>query len=199
MNDNLFFKSAKKHGKSFVLPLSVKNLNEILNGELPTSEESYRLISLSGGLASITFIKYIAEKSKIEELTASTLRIGEKQFNYLLQMRNTNMLGKASFFVSTMQRDLDKQNANKNSRKKYNYYKRYKEQCKKNGWNNYVLNNHAKIILMKTKNDYFVLETSSNLNENPKIEQYCLSNDKSIYDFYYFDVFEKLKSVSDTS
>ena len=50
----------------------------------------------------------------------------------------------------------------------------------------------AKVYLMKTeKQNYFVLETSSNLNENPKMEQFILSNDQMLYDFYY-NLFDNL-------
>lgn len=45
---------------------------------------------------------------------------------------------------------------------------------------------------MRTSENYYVLETSSNLNENPKIEQYSFENNKELYLFYY-EFFEKLK------
>ena len=47
---------------------------------------------------------------------------------------------------------------------------------------------------MRTKENYYVLETSSNLNENPKIEQYSFENSKELYDFYY-DFFDKLEEA----
>ena len=45
-------------------------------------------------------------------------------------------------------------------------------------------NNHSKIILAKTKHNFYVIETSSNLNENPKIEQFNFENSKRLYEFY---------------
>ena len=38
---------------------------------------------------------------------------------------------------------------------------------------------------MDTELGKFVLETSSNLNENPKIEQFSFEKDEKLYDFYY--------------
>jgi hypothetical protein len=74
----------------------------------------------------------------------------------------------------------------------YNYFDKIAQTCELNGWDVYVINNHSKIILMKTESNYYVLETSSNLNENPKIEQYSFENNKELYDFYYA-FFEILK------
>lgn len=185
ISDNIATEIRKRNKKSFILPTSVKELNQLLNGALPEDD-----VSLNGGLASITFIKYVADRFKIEELTASTLRIGEKQFRYLVAMKNAGKLDKARFFVSTMQKELDTRNIQ--ARKKYNYFSYYEKSCEKAGWKNIVVNNHSKIILMRTEKHHFVLETSSNLNENPKIEQYSFSDDKELYDFYYgfFDELE---------
>lgn len=47
---------------------------------------------------------------------------------------------------------------------------------------------------MKTKNNYYVVETSSNLNENPQIEQFTFENDKDLYEFYY-DIFKVIMEV----
>nr|DAI82559.1 MAG TPA: hypothetical protein [Caudoviricetes sp.] len=37
---------------------------------------------------------------------------------------------------------------------------------------------------MKTEKNFYVVETSSNLNENPKMEQFSFENDKSLFDWY---------------
>lgn len=189
ISDNVATKIRKRSKKSFILPTSVKELNQLLNGALP-EEDVFKIISLNGGLASITFIKYVADRFDIQELTASTLRIGEKQFRYLIALKNAGKLDKARFFVSTMQKELDTRNVN--ARKQYNYYNYYARSCEKAEWKNIIVNNHSKIILMRTEKHYFVLETSSNLNENPKIEQYSFSDDKELYEFYYgfFDELE---------
>ena len=58
-----------------------------LIGTPPDTETVYKLVSFSGGFASVSFIKAVADAEIIEELTASTLRIGEKQFEYLAALR----------------------------------------------------------------------------------------------------------------
>ena len=56
--------------------------------------------------------------------------------------------------------------------------------AKKNNWLIMVKNNHSKILLFDTESGKFVLETSSNLNENPKMEQFSFYKDEEMYNFY---------------
>ena len=161
---------------------------EQLAGNLPTEDECFKFISLDGGFCSVNFIKHVANKEIIEELTASTLRIGEKQFIYLSNLCKTGKLKKAAFFIGSIMKEDIKSD-------KYDYYTKFFEISKQYGWESFVVNNHSKIILMRTANNHYVLETSSNLNDNPKIEQYSFENSKELYDFYY-DFFQVLKNVN---
>ena len=178
--EGLIQRVKSKHRRMFEIGKSIKTLDMILDGCLPSRDECVKLISLDGGFASINFICLVAVKETILELTASTLRVGEKQFEHLTTMNESGKLLKASFFIgSIMKEDVKLVN------KRYDYYTKFKQACKNNNWEFVVINNHSKIILMKTENNYYVLETSSNLNENPKIEQYSFENDKELYNFYY--------------
>lgn len=190
--DGLAMKIKSKKRRYFIVQKSITDLKTILNNELPDTNNCFKLISYSGGFASISFICYVAENEKILELTASTLRIGEKQFNKLSELHDEDKLAMASFFIGSIMQEDDKES----KLEKYNYYSRLLGVCKKNGWENTVVNNHSKIILMRTENNYYILETSSNLNENPKIEQFSFENDNRLYDFYY-NFFNCLKGGED--
>jgi hypothetical protein len=52
-----------------------------------------------------------------------------------------------------------------------------------------VFRNHAKIIAGYGEKFYFAIESSANINTNPRAENTCLTISKGIYDFYkeYFD------------
>lgn len=171
----------------FVMSKSVNDLNNLMGGNLPDNKSIYKFISVSGGFSSVSFIKYVADREPILELTASTLRVGEKQFNYISSLQKSKKLFSARFFVGSIMKD----GASKN---KYDYFKRFEQICDQNGWKRIVINNHSKILLMRTERNFYVLETSSNLNENPKIEQYSFENSKDLYDFYYnfFDILEEV-------
>lgn len=76
--------------------------------------------------------------------------------------------------------------------KRYKYYEDFKSLCDTNGWTYSVVNNHSKIMLFDTDVGKFVIETSSNLNENPKIEQFGFEKDEELFEFYK-QVFENWK------
>lgn len=48
------------------------------------------------------------------------------------------------------------------------------------------LENHAKVVLLgnRASDDWLVIEGSANFTANPRIEQYCIVNDRSVYDFH---------------
>ena len=187
--EGLIQRVKSKQKKFFEISKSIISLDAILSQCLPAENECIKLISFDGGFASISFISLVARKETIMELTASTLRIGEKQFMHLAKLSQAGKLNKATFFLSALMK-TDKKRIDK-----YNYYSKFEEICKINNWDRVVVNNHSKIILMRTQDNYYVLETSSNLNENPKIEQYSFENDKVVYDFYY-NFFKILKGVN---
>lgn len=187
MINDIAFKKLKSRGKKkFNLFKSVSDIKRITDGMLPSDGEIYKFISMTGGLSSITFITWVAQTKIIDELTVSTLRVGEGQFRELARLANAGKLKKARYFVSSMQAEID------GKAKKYNYFKHIQDIAQKCDWKAIVVNNHSKIILIRTQDDFYVLETSSNLNENPKIEQHSFANDKELYDFYY-DFFDRLE------
>ena len=149
---------------------------ESIMPELPENEV-FKLIS-NGGFSSIGFIKVLADKAVINQLSASTLRIGKKHLAVLDNLHTQNRLKNARFIVgSIMKNDSD-------YGKKFGYYDNLEEICNKNGWQIGVLNNHSKILLFDTDAGKYVLETSSNLNENPNIEQFSFEKNAELYDFY---------------
>ena len=48
------------------------------------------------------------------------------------------------------------------------------------------LENHAKVTLLANHKtgDYLTVEGSANYTANPRIEQYCITNDRTVYDFH---------------
>lgn len=168
--------------RNFVLATSAKQLDKITGGQPPGPGECLKFISLHGGVASISFIRWIADREPIEYLQASTLRIGPKQYAYLNGLAKSGGLKKARFITSGMQTEMD-------TKKGRNYAKEFMQIASRHGWEVAVANNHSKIILIQTTTAHYVLETSSNLNENPKVEQYSFENNPELYDFYssFFD------------
>lgn len=144
--------------------------------QLPENEV-YKMVS-DGRFSSISFVKYIADRTKIHEMYVSSFRIGRKELQLIDALHDTGRIGMCHFAVGTLME-------NDGSRgKKYHYYDDFKNVCDKNGWEYITVNNHSKILLFDTDTGKYVIETSSNLNENPKIEQFSFERDEGLYDFY---------------
>lgn len=164
-----------KKRKRFNIIKSERNLSEMMN-KLP-DEEVYKFIS-DGGFSSISFLIYVAKRTHINNFMASSFRIGKKELNMINRLFMAGKIDRCSFAVGTLMA-----NDNENEHK-YRYYENFKDLCERNGWKYYITNNHSKILLFDTIEGKFVLETSSNLNDNPKIEQFSFEKDEELFDFY---------------
>ena len=170
----LLLNSESKKREMFELGRGTRQLDALLKNP-PKQNQSFRMLSAKGGFSSINLIWFVAKKEPIKMLYASTLRIGKKQFEILRRLKNKGLLEKAFFLTSTMQKNLDRD---------YDYFQKIRQICKECNFELYTMNNHSKVILMKTASNYYVVETSSNLNENPKIEQFCFENDMRLFEWY---------------
>lgn len=180
--DAVIAKSQDGDRVKYVVGQSVKQV-ELLFERPPRAGETYRAISGKGGFTSCDLIMYLA-KNGVEELYASTLRVGVKQALAISNEKKLGRIKSASIVTSDMQQMLDSA--------KYDYYAQVCEIFEKAGIEMIAANNHAKVIIAKSGADYFVVETSSNLNENPKIEQFVVSNSEETYRFY-LDYFSALR------
>ena len=181
--DDFALNSKTKSRIIFDLVKSFKTLE--ISYTPPKENESLRLISPAGGWSSTSVILWINSFFKIEELIATTLRIGKKEMDAL----DSIDIPKATFIVAPISTETMRKNG-----KNYEYSEYIEQIAVKNGWKVNYINNHSKVILIKSKNKKFVIETSSNLNENPKIEQFIITQSVEIYD-YYIHVFKKLKMI----
>lgn len=66
----------------------------------------------------------------------------------------------------------------------YGYLEQITDIFNANGWTVNMYNNHSKVMLFDTDAGKFVIESSSNLNENPKVEQFRLEKSAKLFDFY---------------
>lgn len=145
--------------------------------ELPDDSSVFKLISY-GGFSSIGFVRFVADQTHIKRLTASSLRIGRKHIVSLDALREQKKLDEARFLVGSIMKNDSELG------KSYGYYDALREICDKNGWTYAVKTNHSKIILFDTEQGKFILETSSNLNENPNMEHFSFEKSEELYDCY---------------
>lgn len=148
--------------------------------ELPGEGESLRAISYAGGFSSCSVVLWVAGKTKIDRLHISTLRVGKKEISAMEQLHEDGKLGGAHFVLSGLNRENDK---------KYDYDGYFRDICTRNGFSWTYAKNHSKVILCDTRAGKFTIETSSNFNENPKIEQFCITRSVDVYNFYLAGLF----------
>lgn len=170
----------KRKQKRFNIIQGKRQIEEYMN-RLPGDFECFKFLS-DGGFSSICFILFVSEQAKIRELNVSTFRVGKKEVQLLNALHEKGKLDKVNFICM----NLMKEDA---STAKYGYYNVLDYICKKNGWGLDTKRNHSKVILFDTDKGKFVIETSSNLNENPKIEQFSFEKDAELYDFYKRELF----------
>lgn len=178
----LVLKLKSKKRQALNVSRETKQIGALIE-EPPTTDQCYKLVSV-GGFSSIGIIKYIAMREGIEDLYVSTFRIGKPHFEALQNLHKRGKLKRATFITSLKQAGID-------SAISIDYYAIISEECRKLGWNIKAYNNHSKIILMRTNKNYYVVETSSNLSENPKMEQFSWENDKQLYEWYE-EIFKEL-------
>ncbi|MEG1185703.1 MAG: hypothetical protein RSD63_08735 [Eubacterium sp.] len=151
-------------------------LEEIMP-ELPEDDEVFKILS-NGGFSSIAFVKSVADKTRIDEMLATTLRVGRKHLEVIDVLYKNGAIGKVKFIIGSLMKNDSERGV------KYGYYDDLKKKCDENGWEISISNNHSKILLMDTKKGKFVLETSSNLNENPKMEQFSFEKSEELFNMY---------------
>ena len=146
--------------------------------------ESLRAISYAGGFSSCSVVLWIADRTKIRSMFASTLRVGKKEIDALADLHSAGRLDKAHFILSGLAK-----NNTAASGKDYRYTEYFEQVCMESGFSWKYAKNHSKVILLDADSGKYVVETSSNLNENPKIEQFCITCSEEVYEFYKAGLF----------
>ncbi len=149
----------------------LKSLEESLV-RLPTSEEIFFLQS-DNAFNAFTFIPFIAKHFPVKELYASTYSISRKVIDALIEMHDIGMIEQITLLISDsmIKRNpvvIDNLMAMITTRPNIKVLF---------AWS------HAKVCLLKTHEEHFIIEGSGNWSDNAHYEQYVLANSKGVYDF----------------
>ena len=142
---------------------------------LPKENQTFKMLSLRGGFSSLAIILRVAQSERIERMYCSTFRIGRRHFDRLRELKEEGMLGVCWFLTSKTQENTDRLSG-------YDYLDYIREN--RDEWKVKAIHNHSKVILMETRENWYVVETSSNLNENPQIEQFSFENDRELFNWH---------------
>jgi hypothetical protein len=139
---------------------------------IPTAEEFFFLQS-DTAFNAFTFIPLVAKIYPIKELHASTYSISRKVIDALIEMHDKGLIERITLLVSDSmikRNPIVIDNLMAMARSRPNVTVLY-------AWV------HAKVCLLQTQENYFVIEGSGNWSENAHYEQYVFANSKGLYDF----------------
>lgn len=139
---------------------------------IPTQEEFFFLQS-DTAFNAFTFIPLVAKVFPIKELHATTYSISRKVIDALIELHDIGMIERITLLISDsmIKRNpivIDNLMAMAQSRPNLTVLYAWV---------------HAKVCLMQTHENYFVVEGSGNWSENAHYEQYTFANSKGLYDF----------------
>jgi len=156
----------KRKVKRYVKPSNAKFIKDYI----PETNQSSFLL-MNGNCEFVDFInEFIKEVGEIKEIYLTTLGLNLYTFKVLnktLGNIKKNILV-STFFYSTDKHKVLKKMFNKNQLKGY-----------KIG----IFRNHTKMVLLKTKSDFYLFSGSANLKSSGNIEQFTIYNSKKLYNF----------------
>ena len=137
------------------------------------SEEEFFFLQSDTAFNAFTFIPLVAKVFSIKELHASTYSLSRKVIEALIEMHDKGQIERITLLVSDsmIKRNplvIDNLMAMASSRPNVTVLYAWV---------------HAKVCLLKTQDDFFVIEGSGNWSENAHYEQYTFANCKGLYDF----------------
>jgi hypothetical protein len=139
---------------------------------IPTTEEFFFLQS-DTAFNAFTFIPLVAKLYPIKELHASTYSLSRKVIDALIEMHDKGMIERITLLVSDSmikRNPLVIDNLMGMAKSRPNVSVLY-------AWV------HAKVCLLQTHENYYVIEGSGNWSENAHYEQYLFANSQGLYDF----------------
>lgn len=154
-----------------------ENLNTIFSdfGGLPGQGESYRVIS-NGGFDCVHYLDYFMEQlGDLDSLLIATWIINRENAKQIFDYFDNGRIKSGTLVLSNRTRQLRKQD--------WGYII---EGFKDRKWKIRIPNTHAKLFCAsnEAKQYYLTVEGSGNWNENKRIENYTITNDKDLFDFH---------------
>ena len=152
---------------------------DIINqcGGLPKSKEFIDVI-VNGQSNAGGFYEAIRDIwGKVEYLAIATWIINRDYINILFDDLESGKLNNMVFIISNRMGQLGKGHSPNFNVLKTKAIEHPRVEFR-------VCNSHAKVYCMTNNIDYITISGSGNWSENPRLENYCISNDKNRFDFH---------------
>lgn len=159
--------------KSKFLLKHYERLQKINDLDRPPSPEEFYFLQTDNSFNAFTFIPFVCEHESAKHLYASTYSISNKVVNALMELYDAGRIDQITLLISDsmIKRNpvtIDNLRSAASTRGNVNILFAWV---------------HAKVCIIETKNDHFVIEGSGNWSENAYYEQYLFANDKGLFNF----------------
>lgn len=139
---------------------------------LPTLEEFF-FLQTEKSFNAFTFIPFVCKYETIKHLYASTYSISNKVVQALMDLHDAGLVDEITLLISD---SMIKRNPT--------VIDNLRSVAASRGNINVLFTwVHAKVCIMKTKTNHYIVEGSGNWNDNAQYEQYIFANSKGLFDF----------------
>lgn len=148
----------------------------MLEETLPLTVEdgvSYHFIS-GGDIDSFSFLMWILRMQKVHRLLCSTWCIAKIDIEEFHRQIMMGRIGELNFYAGEILPNSFPEE-----------YAEICEVCKDSGGRVAVFRNHSKVMAGYGDKFSFVIESSANINTNPRTEQTCVTINRELVDFYF--------------
>ena len=146
-----------------------------LEKELPWHFEqgvSYHCISF-GDVDALTYMRVVVKQQRIKYALVSTWCMASEDIREIRSWIERGYIGRVDFYVGEIF--------------KASYYQQYEELqdlCKKLGGRVAICRNHSKVMVLIGERFDVIIESSANVNTNPRIEQCVITVDSELAHWY---------------
>ena len=139
-----------------------------------------------GDVDSLSYLAHLVKSARFDAVLISTWCMAMADIDLILHWLATGRVGRCDFYGGEILPGTYPDETDKLDR----------AQAEGRPVSLCIARNHAKIMLAHNAEDdlYLAIESSANVNTNPRIEQTCITRDRDLWEFYR-EFFTGLKSV----
>ena len=164
----------RKRTKRLTCLQEARNVEQIL-GDLPDDETSVRIVTFTE-FSAVGILRWFVERTEVNWLGVVTFRVGKLDISWLKDAAAAGKIREADFILGWI--NAERHGPNRELAESLG------QLCRKYGWSLRFARNHVKVFLFDTGEGKCVCETSSNLNDLPNWEFFCVEKDEALFEFY---------------
>lgn len=137
-----------------------------------------------GDVDSLTYLKHVVRQQRVDYLVLSTWCMASEDVQLIREWIQRGALGRVDFYVG----EIFKASY-------YNIYLELLDLCATDnkGGRVAMFRNHSKVMAGSGERFCFAIESSANVNTNPRSEQTSITCDRGLFEFYK-DIFDGIQS-----